>query len=234
MNEIEAFLANQKRYRCDRLNADLTQDQCHANRTRQAHLASGITKIIACENCPGLGKEIAPVTTRTNRCSVEGCDKYRVIGTMCTAHAKELGSEKALLTDEQKRKNVMDKISKMQAAKKAKKEQIDAQKTAEIKDKPITTQPVDIKPLPVLTQADVDLGFVKEEVVRNAINHPPHYGGADNPYEAIKVIEAWDLGFHLGNVIKYVSRAGKKGNELEDLKKAAWYLQREIEKRSEA
>lgn len=61
------------------------------------------------------------------------------------------------------------------------------------------------------------------------VNHPAHYGGADNPYEAIKVIEAWGLNFNLGNSAKYISRAGKKGSRLEDLKKAAWYLQREIE-----
>lgn len=63
-----------------------------------------------------------------------------------------------------------------------------------------------------------------------AVNHPSHYGGADNPYEAIKVIEAWQLGFCLGNTVKYISRAGKKNDALDDLKKAAWYLQREIEK----
>lgn len=62
-----------------------------------------------------------------------------------------------------------------------------------------------------------------------AVNHPSHYGGADNAYEAIKVIEAWGLGFSLGNAVKYISRAGKKGNRLEDLQKAAWYLNREIE-----
>lgn len=61
------------------------------------------------------------------------------------------------------------------------------------------------------------------------VNHPAHYGGAENPYEAIKVIEAWGLGFNLGNTVKYISRAGKKGAALEDLKKAAWYLAREIE-----
>lgn len=65
---------------------------------------------------------------------------------------------------------------------------------------------------------------------QNNINHPTHYGGAENTYEAIKVIEAWHLGFNLGNVVKYISRAGKKGNKLEDLKKAQWYLQHEIEK----
>lgn len=61
------------------------------------------------------------------------------------------------------------------------------------------------------------------------VNHPQHYGGADNPYEAIKVIEAWGLGFNLGNTVKYISRAGKKGATIEDLQKAAWYLNREIE-----
>jgi hypothetical protein len=65
--------------------------------------------------------------------------------------------------------------------------------------------------------------------MNEAVNHPLHYGGKDNPYEAIKVIEAWELGFNLGNTVKYISRAGKKGNRLEDLKKAAWYLQRELE-----
>jgi hypothetical protein len=63
------------------------------------------------------------------------------------------------------------------------------------------------------------------------IDHPSHYGGRDNPYEAIKVIEAWCLGFHLGNSVKYISRAGKKNesSEIEDLKKARWYLDRRIE-----
>ena len=64
----------------------------------------------------------------------------------------------------------------------------------------------------------------------NKVNHPEHYGGKDNQYEAIKVIEAWGLGFCLGNVIKYISRAGKKDDILQDLKKAKWYLDREIKK----
>ena len=64
------------------------------------------------------------------------------------------------------------------------------------------------------------------------VNHPGHYQfGDNNIYEAIKVIEAWGLDFHLGNTVKYISRAGKKNpeKELEDLKKAAWYLQRRID-----
>lgn len=63
------------------------------------------------------------------------------------------------------------------------------------------------------------------------VNHPPHYGGADNPYEAIKVIEAWGLDFPLGNCVKYISRAGKKESDktVQDLEKAKWYLERKIE-----
>jgi hypothetical protein len=67
---------------------------------------------------------------------------------------------------------------------------------------------------------------------KEMVNHPDHYQfGENNIYEAIKVIEAWDLDFHLGNTVKYISRAGKKGTdkELQDLKKALWYLQRKIE-----
>lgn len=61
------------------------------------------------------------------------------------------------------------------------------------------------------------------------VDHPAHYGGADNPYEAVKVIEAWSLGFNLGNTVKYIARAGKKGELLQDLCKALWYLRREVE-----
>ena len=67
------------------------------------------------------------------------------------------------------------------------------------------------------------------------VHNPSHYksGGI----EVIDVIEAFELNFRLANVIKYVLRAGRKGDALEDLKKAAWYLDREIdkmEKRAEA
>ena len=64
----------------------------------------------------------------------------------------------------------------------------------------------------------------------DGVNHPAHYGGENNPYEAIKVIEAWNLDFHLGNTVKYISRAGIKPGEsqLKDLKKALWYLERKI------
>ena len=61
------------------------------------------------------------------------------------------------------------------------------------------------------------------------VNHPTHYGGEENIYEAIKVIEAWNLNFSLGNVVKYISRAGKKNETMEDLEKASWYLNRAIQ-----
>lgn len=66
---------------------------------------------------------------------------------------------------------------------------------------------------------------------KEMVNHPNHYGGESNPYEAIKVIDAWSLDFCLGNTVKYISRAGKKhpDKELEDLKKALWYLQHKID-----
>lgn len=62
------------------------------------------------------------------------------------------------------------------------------------------------------------------------VDHPEHYNYGE--LEAIDVIEDWDLGFHLGNVVKYISRAGKKdkNTEIQDLKKALWYLSRKIEK----
>jgi hypothetical protein len=63
-----------------------------------------------------------------------------------------------------------------------------------------------------------------------AVNHPKHYGGEDNPMEVIKIINHYDLNFELGNVIKYVLRADKKGNRKQDLQKALWYLQHEINK----
>jgi len=65
------------------------------------------------------------------------------------------------------------------------------------------------------------------------VNHPPHYkaGGI----EVIDFIEAKDLNYRLGNVVKYVSRAGKKNSDpVQDLEKAAWYLKREIDARKNA
>lgn len=60
----------------------------------------------------------------------------------------------------------------------------------------------------------------------DVVNQPPHY--TFGSVEVIDALEAWDLGFHAGNVVKYVARAKHKGNELQDLKKARWYLERLI------
>lgn len=69
-------------------------------------------------------------------------------------------------------------------------------------------------------------------LAENTIKHPSYYGGRSDPYEAIKVIEAWGLNFNLGQVLKYIKRAGSKaGNSrVDDLRKAAWYLDREIQR----
>jgi hypothetical protein len=65
---------------------------------------------------------------------------------------------------------------------------------------------------------------------KEMIDHPEHYGGKDNKFEVINIIEAYNLNFSLGNAIKYILRAGKKSdNPIEDLKKAAWYIKRQIE-----
>jgi hypothetical protein len=62
----------------------------------------------------------------------------------------------------------------------------------------------------------------------DVINHPQHY--TFGKIEIIDAIEDWQLGFHEGNVVKYVARARHKGHELEDLEKAVWYLNRKIVK----
>ena len=68
---------------------------------------------------------------------------------------------------------------------------------------------------------------------KEMVNHPDHYGGEENAYEVVKVAEAWGLDHdaYLFNVVKYVARAGKKdpSKELQDLKKALWYLDRKIQ-----
>ena len=62
----------------------------------------------------------------------------------------------------------------------------------------------------------------------SSVNHPSHYH-SQSGVEVIAAIEAWDLNFNLGNVVKYVARAGHKLDRLEDLEKALWYLTREVD-----
>jgi len=76
-------------------------------------------------------------------------------------------------------------------------------------------------------------GHVPAPRNEDSVNNPSHYGGIGNVYETVKVIIAWGLtnDYFLGNVVKYISRAGKKDptKYLEDLKKAQWYLNKRIE-----
>lgn len=77
--------------------------------------------------------------------------------------------------------------------------------------------------------AKEQLENLEEKEKKEVVNHPSYYktGGI----EAIDVIEAWSLDFCLGNTVKYIARCGKKSDKVvEDLKKAAWYLNREIER----
>ena len=92
-------------------------------------------------------------------------------------------------------------------------------KTVEIKEKANTKETL-----------QETLDEVKEPVENDNINHPSHY--TDGNIEVMDFIEDKQLNFTRGNVIKYVSRAGKKdpNKELEDLRKAMWYLNREIER----
>jgi hypothetical protein len=64
--------------------------------------------------------------------------------------------------------------------------------------------------------------------MKDLVNNPEHYQA--NGIEAIDVIEAYGLNFNLGNTIKYILRAERKGNKKQDLEKAQWYLNRELEK----
>jgi len=69
-----------------------------------------------------------------------------------------------------------------------------------------------------------------EEESYEEIDHPDHYGGRGNPYEAKKLIRVLGFGFFDGNALKYMIRAGKKPGQdkIKDLKKAVWYLKDEI------
>lgn len=64
----------------------------------------------------------------------------------------------------------------------------------------------------------------------DAVNHPKHYTAHPSGVECIQVTE--HMGFNLGNAVKYIWRADEKGNAIEDLRKAAWYVEREIQRRT--
>jgi hypothetical protein len=95
-------------------------------------------------------------------------------------------------------------------------------KQAKVKAKPALWQPPALLPVPPITMV---------EPAADPVNHPAHYkvGGI----ETIDFIEAKGLTYHLGNAVKYITRADHKGNRLQDLEKARWYLDREIGNLSE-
>ena len=66
------------------------------------------------------------------------------------------------------------------------------------------------------------------EEASNMVDHPQHYQG--NNFEVIDIINDYSLNFELGNAIKYILRADKKGNKKQDLMKAVWYLKHELSK----
>jgi hypothetical protein len=81
-------------------------------------------------------------------------------------------------------------------------------------------------------QMDIDDPYgarkvMKQILDREMVNHPDHYQGSGG-MEVIDIIENYDLGFSLGNAIKYILRSNKKSNAKQDLKKAIWYINREI------
>ena len=64
--------------------------------------------------------------------------------------------------------------------------------------------------------------------MKELVNHPEHYKGKS--FEVIDIINDYSLNFELGNAIKYILRADKKGNKKQDLEKAIWYINRELSK----
>lgn len=71
---------------------------------------------------------------------------------------------------------------------------------------------------------------IEEDI--DPVNHPPHYTAHPSGVECIDVTE--HMNFNRGNAVKYIWRAGAKGDELEDLKKARWYIDREIQRMEKA
>lgn len=81
-------------------------------------------------------------------------------------------------------------------------------------------------------KADPSLGeILKQHAQDGNVNHPPHYKSHPSGIECIEVTE--HMNFCLGNAVKYIWRCGEKGKPIEDLKKARWYLDREIARRTD-
>ena len=81
-------------------------------------------------------------------------------------------------------------------------------------------------------RAVLGLGNFEKNQMKNhdPVNHPPHYTNHPSGVECIQVVE--HMGFNLGNAIKYIWRSDLKNDAVEDLRKARWYIEREIQKRT--
>ena len=91
------------------------------------------------------------------------------------------------------------------------------------KKKEVAVEPVEQT---IIEKVESEVKTVELPKKEDVINHPSHY--TRGKIEVIDFIEDQQLPYHLGNVIKYIARAGYKGDKLEDLKKARWYLDRYI------
>lgn len=98
----------------------------------------------------------------------------------------------------------------------------EATKRPKVKAKPVQRIPA------AVLSSNPETAITMEEPQADPVHHPAHYkvGGI----ETIDFIEAKNLGYNLGNAVKYIARADHKGNRLQDLQKAQWYINREIQK----
>lgn len=115
----------------------------------------------------------------------------------------------------EKLKKVSHELQKEEVAK----QEIIATITKHMEAKPATSKAT-IKEAKIVTPVKVS------NIEYDVVNHPSHYTRGN--IEVIDFIEDQQLPYHLGNVVKYVARAGFKGDKVEDLKKAQWYLNRYI------
>ena len=120
--------------------------------------------------------------------------------------------------------------SKKEVEEEAKMTTVDSNKTEDRQKidrrKTVKRQQEDSKKLTVYVPTVEDKDKMYGDIKHDAVNHPSHY--TRGKIEVIDFIEDQQLPYHLGNVIKYIARAGYKGDKLEDLKKARWYLDRYI------
>jgi hypothetical protein len=115
------------------------------------------------------------------------------------------------------------------------KAEIEAKPKAKAKVKPLTMSEIGLKnslakargEAPITFNIATPISFTPTKSLDDMVNSPPHYtkGGIGT----IDFIEAKELNYHLGNVVKYITRSDHKGDKLKDLEKAQWYLNREID-----